>query len=947
MLIVDSAAFREYLCRPDSQIWEYADDGDVIVWSDTGQTLAFSGQVGQVLEHLCEEFGGLPNLTATLFLVHVLLGSRDEADLTRLGIVAASMSNEGRVEEQLEGLSARMTSLFRSLQSFPEQLGHRISPVDVANAIAALMRHARYKQLEVDEKTAESISDWMCLPGSERGLRKIFDSVKDLGSSLRDCRSAFRMLDVIASNASPISQLVASVETGVDEPVEAAEVLQDQIPDSLSQLLEQLSHDEELQAVAKAAQQIAGTLFLPRQLSDPQTLSVGGVSDITNRGNPERLLATELAADPLLLMVRIATGQALYLRRETPPSDALRTREIYIESSVRTWGQNRLKMLAVALGLAAAESGRKGCEVRVQTLFDTSLVEEDFSNREGIIEHLQRLSPAPHPGLAILSLLEEGEVEQQIDRELSQPVFIVTENTFDDEEFHSVAKQIPRPHLVAIVEQSGDVRLIERSDLGDQPLRSSEVEPIRLRTRRPQFNCEFPLFLGLSSNPLRFDAPSLQRWCAATSDGMWMQTNDERLLLFDQDGRGGREVLSRFAFQQEIAWNDDQGSLSLVVESNEVRTLVKITPEHGVQRSVAIANHLRGPMFFDEGSLFGLNLPEYHLIDQTTGLAHSKKKGVGFWSGRGPFWVHDGFLYVAMMLSGDLRTAKYPMPRGFDLTRAITVRNHRGQWVVFDRFLNHCIYADQPEVMQSLDADQATQTLGFRLLNQSSCRRRVSFISDYGGNGRMVAQVDLEKRGGKVKLINAGRSSLAVSNEPLQHYRWTGEPLVDRVTQRGIRRNFSLAGVDEIGLWLRKSARKSAVLLAFDRASSRFHLKTDFNPPPTGLQLQEFSDGIHPPLASNRMVKGSGKDHGVFKLRRLDFGDATLWMDSRGLLHFRLAGDPSELTLLLHETHCAGFFSGSANGVFGPAYFHDGGSESVPVPKDAVMWMHRWRDAAC
>lgn len=84
-------------------------------------------------------------------------------------------------------------------------------------------------------------------------------------------------------------------------------------------LITSLLDDEELGGLARAARRLIGAVHLPHHVSEQQDLPLGGVSDLANRGDLDRLLLSELAHDDLTLAVRVAIKEALYLRRESPP----------------------------------------------------------------------------------------------------------------------------------------------------------------------------------------------------------------------------------------------------------------------------------------------------------------------------------------------------------------------------------------------------------------------------------------------------------------------------------------------------------------------------------------------------------------------------------------------------------------------------------------------------
>src|SRR4029450_3053531 len=86
-------------------------------------------------------------------------------------------------------------------------------------------------------------------------------------------------------------------------------------------LLEQLAQDPNTAGLAQLTHRLIAALNIPMHAHGSSSQFFGGVSDITNRGNFDRLLLSELAHDDLSLMARLANNEALYLRREELPSN--------------------------------------------------------------------------------------------------------------------------------------------------------------------------------------------------------------------------------------------------------------------------------------------------------------------------------------------------------------------------------------------------------------------------------------------------------------------------------------------------------------------------------------------------------------------------------------------------------------------------------------------------
>lgn len=151
-----------------------------------------------------------------------------------------------------------------------------------------------------------------------------------------------------------LEQLVFALRTGVRN-VSIDDLSTDGVPKILETGdlwtdLEQ-SKDEELSAVASLAKQLLAVIQIPRPLHRADEQSVGGVSDISNKGDPSNLLLSELAYDDDTLAVRLAFNEALYLRRESPPATPLPRRHVLLDNGILLWGSARLYATAVALAL--------------------------------------------------------------------------------------------------------------------------------------------------------------------------------------------------------------------------------------------------------------------------------------------------------------------------------------------------------------------------------------------------------------------------------------------------------------------------------------------------------------------------------------------------------------------------------------------------------------------
>jgi len=93
-------------------------------------------------------------------------------------------------------------------------------------------------------------------------------------------------------------------------------------------------------------------LNIPLHSNIPSQQPLGGVSDISNKGDFDKLLITEFANESLVFLSRLANNEALYLNREIPPQADIQKRTVLIDISIRNWGTPKILAYAVLLALA-------------------------------------------------------------------------------------------------------------------------------------------------------------------------------------------------------------------------------------------------------------------------------------------------------------------------------------------------------------------------------------------------------------------------------------------------------------------------------------------------------------------------------------------------------------------------------------------------------------------
>jgi MoxR-vWA-beta-propeller ternary system domain bpX0/MoxR-vWA-beta-propeller ternary system domain bpX1 len=340
-------AVARYLSPVQGSFWRWKPEENLAVWADDEAWLAHRDEVAALLSALAPT--GLPPLGALLLM---LAATRPHWSST--AACAHIMAVPG-LGPTLAPLWGRLADGLNQLHALPEDLCRQLT---VRCYLAQTLFGHIYSRLQtpVSETIAADFhrehATLMALDQPQR------DPVIELQRVLKALQDALGSVDFSTLE----TRLRTGIEADLGAPppervpaVPAPEEAENDLLPSPKDLLDALCHaGGELATVARLALQLRAVLHLPRRMAPSHDLPVGGVSDITNRGQPDRLLLSELAWDDLTFATRLAHHEALYLRRESPPADPPRRCVLVLDTTVRLWGVPRLMAVASALALQPA-----------------------------------------------------------------------------------------------------------------------------------------------------------------------------------------------------------------------------------------------------------------------------------------------------------------------------------------------------------------------------------------------------------------------------------------------------------------------------------------------------------------------------------------------------------------------------------------------------------------
>jgi len=915
-----AAAIAYVIPLPSEEtFWQWSAERDALQWTD-GPTIAFRQEVCAVLAPLAAR--GLPPLDLVVLVLAACRESWPE-DSARLVELERALTLRVRTiaGKWHEDAVRHLGGIHRLPAELRTSLASKVGIVETA-----LERHA----VRTTPEEAREILDLLSSAGWIREVGVGHSRIKGIGQwsiELRGLCDGLRRID-----EETIRQRLRTGLDALPQPAKPEDVEPESPPpvSTVAQLIRELREDEEFSGLMRLTRNLTAVVSLPRPVSEPDELSLGGVSDISNRGPLDRLLLSELAHDDDTLMTRIALSEALYLRRETPPATPPRERVILLDSGLRMWGTPRV--YAAAVGLALASLGERAGAARVFRAAGKRLAEVDFTTRQGLEQHLAALDRRLDSGESIPALA------QAIDPATSETILVTSEEAAADEAF----RRTLRDHLpvcsVATVSRGGDFSLWARSAGGTKRVRQARLDLAGILESRPHKPAaplverdrrDLPASLRLDTFPLRLpcDVPNWRNFLTLEESGSHPQsrvilTNDRRLTVWIDRHLGGRQVTDRLP-DGDVQWSRfdaDKGMLDLVVGRLPQAEL------HGLRIDL---NHHR------VASAVRFDLPHEPVLCVAAhhGL-FSVRKGVvdqiDFQTGKilqsgafpPPFmtWSRDRFFKEASgwyALSGgergihwELLLPKSAVPADQVLT-IVDVAELGGPVAILTSGEIKLLVPDldQPGPFRRLAPLMGPQVMGPQTQIELVDRQgRCVLVNPRGPAGRTRHLIDLRQPNVITPLHGDSRQIL----DPV---RWS------QVSQRSLLKRFR--SITNAYGQLTLAATKGRLL--------KFAGPTATAP---AIRLVAAEAGLQAgsghSFAKNITPAGLG-----YTLTQAEWPDGSLVvLDSRGLLHFRAADRLiPEFTAVLSETQLSGWCADGRR--WGAAYFHEPDSSLTP---DHRIW---------
>jgi len=220
--------------------------------------------------------------------------------------------------------------------------------------------------------------------------------------------------------------------------------------DTDKDFIQQLVEDPKTFQVGSLIKRIWSGLKIPMRHLSAGDQPIGGVSDMTNKGDFHRMLLSEFANEDEVFMNRVANNEALYIQRKIPPEENIFERVILIDTSLRNWGTP--KVLAFASAIAVIKHPKAHSECQVFALGETN-IPINLDNVEKVVDHLNQVSPV----LEVSAALEKFFNEEHSQKDL-EVFFITNQENLSNQNLQKVIHE-NRDRLKFLVTTSADGEL--------------------------------------------------------------------------------------------------------------------------------------------------------------------------------------------------------------------------------------------------------------------------------------------------------------------------------------------------------------------------------------------------------------------------------------------------------------------------------------------------------
>lgn len=329
--MVENSYFESY----ENYFWQWEDDAEVIAIPN-GNTIAYFDFVSETILTLAPQ--GLPPF-GSLLLVILATNQHAKTDIDKVfQLTSAAL-------ETVDHINLMKAITFLNLLSdLPENYKKGKNRLLL---FQILFQNCHGK---LAQKKSKLIADW-CLKG------KFSNEINTQKAAFKfhSCELELKTIALLSTKYETIQDIMNQLGYLPEFDLEKLELEVE--AENEKPFLDKLLDNPKTFHVGTLVKRIWSGLNIPAHSAMTSEQPIGGISDLSNKGDFDRLLISEFAHDDLVFMSRLANNEALYIQREIPPSNNTLERIFLIDVSLKNWGIP--KTIAFATVLALMETSKK------------------------------------------------------------------------------------------------------------------------------------------------------------------------------------------------------------------------------------------------------------------------------------------------------------------------------------------------------------------------------------------------------------------------------------------------------------------------------------------------------------------------------------------------------------------------------------------------------------
>lgn len=347
-------SYKDYFWEWDNQIFTEESVFESIAIPN-GLTIGYEKFVFEILEFLSED--SIPPFGSLL-----------------LTILATNPENEQAIE-----MIHNLVKSKNIVTAFPQSQSFRIgASIDFLKMLSYLPDD--YKTGEKRMKLLQTIFHECHNRVSAEKAKKILEEYKNhrhhlVRAAVKDefneanFRKDFRTLALLKVKFPTVQSVINAMESvphqDLNEKLDEEVLEEKNLADKVTDFVDQLIGEDKTFHVGSLIKRLWSGLNIPLHHSHPSEQPLGGVSDLTNKGDFDKLVISEFAYDDDVFMSRIANNEALYIQREVPPEADKFKRILLIDNTLKNWGNPKILAFASAIAIARHPKTDIECEVYV------------------------------------------------------------------------------------------------------------------------------------------------------------------------------------------------------------------------------------------------------------------------------------------------------------------------------------------------------------------------------------------------------------------------------------------------------------------------------------------------------------------------------------------------------------------------------------------------------